>query len=104
MKQYMKGGFTYILTNKNHSVLYVGATKKLKERIDAHKSGTGALFAKKYRATILIYYEEFDDFSEAFKREKQLKNWHRQWKINLLEEHNPGWENLWKGDAETSSA
>jgi putative endonuclease len=50
----MKGGFTYILTNKNHSVLYVGATKKLKERIDAHKSGKGALFAKKYNATILI--------------------------------------------------
>lgn len=95
MKQYMKGGFTYILTNKNHSVLYVGATKKLKERIDAHKSGKGALFSKKYNATILIYYEEFDDFSEAFKREKQLKNWHKDWKWNLAKLSNPELKDLY---------
>ena len=48
-------GFTYILTNKNHSVLYVGATRNLKNRIDCHKNGNGAVFTKKYNATILIY-------------------------------------------------
>ena len=66
-------GFTYILTNKNLSVLYVGATKALKSRIDSHIDGTGAVFTKKYNATILIYFEEFDYFYDAFEREKQLK-------------------------------
>lgn len=70
----MKKGFTYILTNKNFSVIYVGATKDLKNRIASHKEGTAAVFTKRYNATILIYFEEFDDFNEAFTREKQLKN------------------------------
>lgn len=63
--------FTYILTNKNLSVLYVGATKNLKARIDSHKDGTFAIFTKKHNATILVYFEEFDDFHDAFAREKQ---------------------------------
>jgi putative endonuclease len=44
----------------------------------------------------LVYFEEFQYIDDAIKREKQLKNWHRQWKINLIEEHNPSWEDLWK--------
>lgn len=70
----MEKGFTYILTNKNYTVLYVGATKNLKSRIDCHRNGTGAAFTKKYNATILIYFESFDDLGDAFKREKQIKN------------------------------
>lgn len=69
----MEKGFTYILTNKNATVLYVGATKNLKNRVDCHRNGTGAVFTKKYNATILIYFEEFDDWSDAFKRENNLK-------------------------------
>lgn len=88
-------GFAYILTNKNLSVLYVGATKDLKSRIDSHKDGTGAVFTKKYNATILIYFEEFDDFNDAFVREKQLKNWHKEWKWNLVKVSNPELKDLY---------
>lgn len=88
-------GFTYILTNKNLSVLYVGATKELKNRIDCHRDGTGAAFTKKYNATILIYFEEFDDFNDAFAREKQLKNWRKDWKWNLAKISNPELKDLY---------
>ena len=88
-------GFTYILTNKNLSVLYVGATKDLKSRIDSQRDGTGAVFTKKYIATILIYFEEFDDFHDAFEREKQLKNWHKEWKWNLAKVSNPELKDLY---------
>lgn len=88
-------GFTYILTNKNFTVIYVGATKDLKSRIDCHTNGTGAVFTKKYNATILIYFEEFDDFHDAFIREKQLKNWHNEWKWNLVKVSNPELKDLY---------
>lgn len=88
-------GYTYILTNKNFSVLYVGATKDLKTRITKHRMGKGAIFTKKYNATILIYFEEFDDFSDAFAREKQLKNWHKDWKWNLAKVSNPELKDLY---------
>ena len=91
----MMKGFTYILTNKNLSVLYVGATRDLKSRIDSHKDGTGVLFTKKYNATILIYFEEFDELSDAFIREKQLKNWHKNWKWNLVKISNPALKDLY---------
>ena len=91
----MEKGFTYILTNKNLSVLYVGATKDLKSRINSHKDGTGAVFTKKYNVTILIYFEEFDDFNDAFIREKQLKNWHKEWKWNIAKVSNPELKDLY---------
>lgn len=65
----MTKGYVYIMTNKNHSVLYVGATKNLKYRIECHKLGKGAVFTKKYNATFLIYFEEFDNYRGAFLRE-----------------------------------
>ena len=91
----MEKGFTYILTNKNSTVLYVGATKNLKNRIDCHRNGTGAVFTKIYNATILIYFEEFEDLSDAFKREKQLKNWHTDWKWNVAKLLNPELKDLY---------
>ena len=69
----MEKEFTYILTNKNATVLYVGATKNLKNRIDCHRNGTGAVFTKNYNATILIYFVVFDDLSDAFKRKNNSK-------------------------------
>ena len=91
----MEKGFTYILTNKNNTVLYVGATKNLKNRIDCHRNGTGAVFTKIYNATILIYFDEFEDLSDAFKREKQLKNWHKDWKWNVAKLLNPELKDLY---------
>jgi putative endonuclease len=66
----MQKGYTYILTNNNLTVLYVGATKDLINSIDFHKDGKGAVFTKKYNVTILIYFEEFDNYHDAFAREK----------------------------------
>lgn len=91
----MEKGFVYILTNKNHTVLYVGATKDLKQRIKYHINGNGAVFTKRYNATILIYFEEFDDYKNAFVREKQLKNWHKEWKLNLIKLLNPELKDLY---------
>jgi putative endonuclease len=88
-------GYIYILTSKNFSVLYVGATKNLKNRIECHKNGSGAVFIKKYNATILIYFEEFEDYRDAFAREKQLKNWHKDWKWNLVKILNPELKDLY---------
>jgi putative endonuclease len=86
----------YILTNKPYGTLYIGMTGGLDDRIERHLTGAGSSFAKKYKLKWLVYYEEFQYVNDAIKREKQLKNWHRQWKINLIEKHNPTWENLWK--------
>ena len=91
----------YILTNKPNGTLYIGVTGGIDDRMERHIKGEGSKFTAKYNLKMLVYYEEFQYIDDAIAREKQLKNWHRQWKINLIEEHNPNWENLWKGDAET---
>ena len=94
MNFYDKGIYLF-WTNKNRTVLYVGTTGNLKNRVDCHKKGTGAAFTKKYNATILIYFEGFDDLSDAFKREKQLKNWNKDWKWNLSKVLNPELKDLY---------
>jgi putative endonuclease len=81
--------YCYILSNKNRTVLYVGYTENLKRRLNEHLNGKGALFTKKYSVLDLIYFEEFDLHKEARSREKQLKNWHKQWKWNLIKASNP---------------
>lgn len=85
----MMSGYFYILTNKRKTLLYTGATKNLKKRVDLHVSGKGALFTKKYTVHTLVYFEKFDNISDAFKREKQIKNWHKEWKWNLIKSKNP---------------
>ncbi|WP_299555547.1 GIY-YIG nuclease family protein [Seonamhaeicola sp.] len=96
--------WVYIITNKPNGVLYIGVTGGLDDRMERHVAGKGAFFAVKYKLKILVYYEEFQFIEDAIKREKQLKNWHRQWKINLIESVNPNWDNLWSPlDPETSS-
>jgi len=91
----MPKGYTYILSNKNKTVLYVGATRDLMKRVEDHKSKVGALFTKKYNAYILLYYEQFEDYRDAFRREKQLKNWHKEWKWNLIKIANPELKDLY---------
>lgn len=96
--------WVYIVTNKPNGVLYIGVTGGLDDRMERHVSGEGSKFTSKYKLKTLVYFEEFQYVNDAIAREKQLKNWHRQWKINLIEESNPNWINLWEQlDSETSS-
>lgn len=100
----MKKAYTYILSNKNRTSLYIGSTGDLVRRIKQHAKGTGAKFTSKYKTFELIYFEAFLDVKLAMKREKQLKNWHRDWKLNLIKQMNPNLETLAiKIDPETSS-
>lgn len=89
-----KKGYTYIITNKKNGVLYIGVTSNLSKRIYEHKNGLMDGFSKKYNLKKLVYYEICDDITNAIQREKQLKNWHRDWKINLIEKENPNWDDL----------
>jgi len=85
----MKAGYTYILTNKSCLTFYIGVTNNIWRRILEHKSGLGSKFTKKYNLTYLMCFEEHSTIEDAIVREKQLKNWHREWKINLIKESNP---------------
>jgi putative endonuclease len=76
-------------------VLYVGMTNVLARRIFEHRSGLVEGFTKNYNVNKLVYYESQPDLQSAIKREKQLKNWHRQWKINLIEKKNKAWKDLY---------
>ena len=89
-KQY----YVYILTNKYNEVLYIGVTDDLERRIYEHKNKMIDGFTKKYNLTKLVYYEATADVRSAIEREKQLKNWHREWKMNLIKEFNPDWKDL----------
>jgi putative endonuclease len=86
--------YVYILASKKHGTLYVGVTNDLRGRLELHRSGKGSEFVKKYGVTRLVYVEEYPSPEEAIRREKQLKNWHRDWKIRLIEEDNPDWSDL----------
>ncbi|MCJ7508843.1 MAG: GIY-YIG nuclease family protein [candidate division Zixibacteria bacterium] len=84
----------YILTNKSNRVLYIGMTNNLERRMFEHKYKLIEGFSKKYNLTKLVYYEVTEDVNSAIRREKQLKNWHRGWKTNLIKEFNPNWKDL----------
>jgi len=101
----MKNCYVYILSNKSKT-LYIGVTNDLQRRIYEHKHKLIDGFAKKYNLTSLVYFETFNNMLDAIHREKQLKNWHREWKINLIESINPGWKDLsedFNSDPEPSS-
>jgi putative endonuclease len=90
MNQY----FVYILTNKSNKVLYIGVTNNLERRMFEHKNKMINGFTKRYNLTKLVYFEETSDIKSALEREKQLKNWHRDWKIKLINNFNPEWKDL----------
>ncbi|MDD4757223.1 MAG: GIY-YIG nuclease family protein [Prolixibacteraceae bacterium] len=87
--------YTYILASKPNGTLYVGVTKDLIKRVYEHKNDFVEGFTKKYSVHTLVYYEIFDDINNAIAREKTLKNYKRQWKINLIEKDNPDWKDLY---------
>jgi len=77
------------MTNKYRTTFYIGVTSDLNKRMLQHTLGEGSKFTKKYNLIDLVYFEEFTDINQAILREKQLKNWHHDWKINLIKEKNP---------------
>lgn len=93
-----RGGATYILTNKNHTVLYTGVTSDLVKRIYEHKNKIyQTSFTKKYNVDKLVYYEVFHSIEEAIDREKQIKGGSRKKKIDLVNSLNPDWKDLSEG-------
>ena len=91
----MKEFYIYILTNKKHGVLYAGITSDICKRIYSHRQGLVPGFSKKYGLRKLVYFEKHDTALSAIHREKCIKKWYRQWKINLIETHNPEWVDLY---------
>ena len=91
----MKGGWAYIMTNKPGGVLYVGVAADLAVRVAQHRAGEGSSFCRRYNLTRLVLAEPYPTIDEAIAREKALKEWQRAWKIRLIEESNPAWDDLW---------
>jgi putative endonuclease len=91
---FMKTYFAYILASKKNGTLYIGMTNDLVRRVYEHKSGLIEGFTKKYSIDKLVYYESTTNVNEAILREKRLKKWKRQWKIELIEKSNPDWRDL----------
>jgi len=91
MKQY----FVYILASKRNGTLYIGLTNDLLRRIYEDKNDLIEGFTKKYGIHLLVYYEVYGNINDAIAREKHMKKWNRQWKINLIEKSNPDWEDLY---------
>ncbi|HBI17541.1 MAG: Excinuclease ABC C subunit domain protein [Candidatus Moranbacteria bacterium GW2011_GWF2_34_56] len=97
----MKHYYVYMLTNKKEGALYIGITNNLERRIYEHKNKKIKGFTEKYNLDKLVFYEDTNDVSFAIQREKQLKKWNRQWKINLIEKDNSNWIDLassWYGE------
>lgn len=92
----MKNYYVYIVTNKPRGTLYIGMTNNLIRRAYEHRKGLIEGFTKKYNLKRLVYYEVFDRVEDAILREKRLKKWNRQWKIDLIEKVNPNWNDLYE--------
>ncbi len=89
--------YVYILTNKREGIFYIGVTCDLIKRIWEHKTKVVEGFTKRYNLTNLVYYEVYTNAEAAIKREKRLKRWSREWKIELIVKENPDWKDLYEG-------
>jgi len=87
--------YVYILASRRNGTLYVGVTNQLVRRVGQHREGTARSFTNKYKITRLVYLEPHQSIEEAISREKSLKKWRREWKLNLIEGFNPQWRDLW---------
>ena len=83
-----------MLASRRHGTLYIGVTNSLQKRLEEHRTGKGSLFAKKYGVFRLVYTEAYERVEDAIAREKQLKRWKRDWKIELIERENLEWRDL----------
>jgi putative endonuclease len=87
--------YVYIMASQKNGTIYIGVTNDIVLRSNNHREGKGSLFTVENRVHRLVYYEQYADVRDAIVREKQLKKWNRQWKINLIEKDNPEWRDLW---------
>jgi putative endonuclease len=90
------GGWTYIMTNRRRGTLYIGVTANLPARISQHRAGKRFEFCRSYKLKRLVLTEQHATMIEAIAREKALKEWNRDWKIELIEAANPDWEDLFQ--------
>ena len=88
-------GFVYLLTNKPNGTLYLGVTSDLVTRVGGHRTGETPGFASRYGVDRLVWFERHEDVRDAIRREKQLKKWRREWKLDLVRRANPSWRDLW---------
>ena len=90
----MRGGWIYIMTNRPNGTLYTGVTNNLARRVFEHREGLLEGFTKSYGLKRLVYYERYENISDAIQREKNIKHWPRAWKARLILDMNPGWRDL----------
>ena len=91
----MRGGWVYIMTNKPGGVLYIGVAADIVARVAQHRGRKGSKFCRKYNLRRPVLAEPYPTIEEAIAREKAMKEWHRAWKVELIERSNPGWDDLW---------
>ncbi len=89
------GGYVYILASDRNGTLYIGVTNDLVRRVFEHREEAAEGFTRRYGVKRLVHYEQFDDIRTAIQREKSLKRWSRAWKIELIEQANPEWDDLY---------
>ena len=90
----MKTYYVYILSNRHDTVLYIGVTSDLRQRLRAHQQGEGSAFTRRYNVVKLLYFEEYRQVVGALRREKQLKRWSRAKKLRLIQQQNPDMKDL----------
>ena len=92
----MNSYYVYILASKQNGTLYIGVTNDLARRVNEHKQGEVEGFTQEYSVNKLVYYDETSDVHEAIDAEKRMKKWKREWKLNLIDEFNPTWTDLYE--------
>lgn len=91
-----KPGYVYIVASRRNGTIYIGVTSDLPSRIYEHKIGAVRGFTRKYACKILVWYQAFDQLDAARHRELQMKEWKRTWKLRVIEEMNPDWDDLYE--------
>ena len=90
----MRGGWVYMMADRYRGTIYTGVTAEIARRTFQHRTGKGSRFVKKYGLLRLVHAEPFERIDEVIAREKAIKKWRRQWKIELIERANPDWLDL----------
>lgn len=91
----MSTAYVYMMASGYHGTIYIGVTSDLIRRVWEHRQGETEGFTKKYRVSMLVWFEDCESILAAIEREKQLKKWNRAWKIRLIEDSNPTWQDLY---------